>query len=99
MCWIGSEADTLRERSERVRVRGMLTGSIMIGGSSIISGASKDLVDFSSLSRCMERNLLDLRGCFDTESGDIDAELPLARLVSLLAGSVMDLERSRFVCF
>ena len=70
----------------------MLTGSTMIGGSSISlfvgvkDCVSKGLRDLSSLSRFIVRNLLDLRGV----SGD---ELPLAR------GSVADFARSRIVCF
>jgi len=116
MCWgrcAGSDAEMLRGRSKPFRERGMLTGSTMMGGSSISwwvepisegGGASKDRLDLSSLSRLMERNLLDLRGCLkpddvDGRSGDIDAELLLARLVTLLAGSVADLDRSRFACF
>lgn len=90
-----------------------MTGSTITGGSSIslftapiseVGGASNNRLGLSSLSRLSERNLLDLRGCLDTDgvdevSGDIDAELPLAKLVTLLDGSVTDLDRSRFACF
>ena len=109
MCGAGSDA--LRRRSERERERGMLTGSTMIGGSSIslfmgvISEedgvVSADLRDLSSLSRFSVRNLLDLRGCFEVDGVGVSSEdeLPLARLVTLLAGSVTDLARSRIACF
>jgi hypothetical protein len=94
-----------RERSERVRDRGMLTGSTITGGSSISlfvalmsesGGTSKDGRGLSSLSRLMLRNL-DLRVCLGA-SGDMDVELP-ARLVTLVVESFADLDRSRFACF
>lgn len=96
----------LRDRSERVRDRGMLTGSMITGGSSISlfvapisesGGASKDRRGLSSLSRLMLRNL-DLRVCLGM-AGTSGVELPLARLVTLLVGSFTDLDRSRFACF
>jgi hypothetical protein len=67
-------------------------------------GASEDRRDLSSLSWSMERNLLDLRGGLDADgvggtSGDMDEALPLATLATLLAGSVTDLDLSRFACF
>jgi hypothetical protein len=85
----------------------MLTGSTMIGGSSISlfialiseeGGASQERRDLSSLSRFMVRNLLDLRDCLDVEGVGVSSgdELPLARL---LEESVTDFARSRFACF
>ena len=98
-----------RGRSERVRGLGIEGGSTITGASPTSVGekgvADDDFLSFSLSLSFIPRNLLVFRvlamGIEDCgNSGDGDAaELRLARVLRLPAGSVTDLGPSRFDCF